>query len=497
MQLSMWMIADGLKEDKCQISICRGLEGIRGARFLAQEEFLQPDIVYIGPTNEYIGDRITSGVICTNQDDCIFVNGQNEQSVFNKLLNLFDLYRSWEETIHTSLQQDSKLQDFLNLSARVICSKAWIVERGGKVCGSINSSCDEIDLFYAGEYGNYVRTEIMGQIEMRSNRHSQRNPFMVPELNLCCCDLYDSAYYVGTLLMETGTHLDPCLLQLAKLLTEYTETWMRRHAERTVLSPDGNMLVQVLRPTPEPACLQDLEQYLQTLGWNRSDEKVLYLIRTVSNRANSSAIEFLRRRFPEAIVSVFGDHVVLLADLNTSGSEKLSDAFTELQYQSPCAIGASYPLVSMDELYQAYRQALLVLSSGLENGRIQSCTNFMPEYICQLVQSQTKTDLSHPSLKMLQAYDAEHGTQLLETLELYLLCEQNQKNTAALMALHRNSLVYRLSKIQSLCQLNLEDPATRIQIILSFLLRSGGHLPDVLEHISSTHQHEREKGDTR
>lgn len=62
-------------------------------------------------------------------------------------------------------------------------------------------------------------------------------------------------------------------------------------------------------------------------------------------------------------------------------------------------------------------------------------------------------------LRRLQEYDQAHSTALLHTLCVCLLQEQNLHATARQLFIHRNTLVYRLQRIRTLLQLDLEDDA--------------------------------------
>ena len=66
-------------------------------------------------------------------------------------------------------------------------------------------------------------------------------------------------------------------------------------------------------------------------------------------------------------------------------------------------------------------------------------------------------------LRRLQEYDQAHSTALLHTLCVYLLQEQNLHATARQLFIHRNTLVYRLDKLQKTTGLDLrifEDAIT-------------------------------------
>ena len=71
-------------------------------------------------------------------------------------------------------------------------------------------------------------------------------------------------------------------------------------------------------------------------------------------------------------------------------------------------------------------------------------------------------------MKYLIRYDREHNSELAYTLYIYLLHEQNISKTAAEMHMHRNSVIYRIHKIQSLIGEDFGDHFERQYQILSY-----------------------------
>ena len=59
------------------------------------------------------------------------------------------------------------------------------------------------------------------------------------------------------------------------------------------------------------------------------------------------------------------------------------------------------------------------------------------------------------------------GTQYFETLRAYLLNERDIPKTAETLIIHRTTLLYRLKKIKSLLNVDLEDPWKRLYLTLS------------------------------
>lgn len=80
--------------------------------------------------------------------------------------------------------------------------------------------------------------------------------------------------------------------------------------------------------------------------------------------------------------------------------------------------------------------------------------------------------LMEQTLGPLLAYDREHSTTLVATLEAYIACNGNTTVTASVLNLHRNSLSYRLRRIESQTGLGLADAENRLLFTLALRLRT-------------------------
>lgn len=70
-------------------------------------------------------------------------------------------------------------------------------------------------------------------------------------------------------------------------------------------------------------------------------------------------------------------------------------------------------------------------------------------------------------LSRLQTYDQEHGGDLIACLRAYLTGGGEIKTTAEALRLHRNSVRYKLQRIEEIAQVDLNDAETRFQIQLA------------------------------
>ena len=81
------------------------------------------------------------------------------------------------------------------------------------------------------------------------------------------------------------------------------------------------------------------------------------------------------------------------------------------------------------------------------------------------------SSLLHPAIKRLAEHDRDNQTDFLHTLEVYLENDCNAQKCGRILFLHRNSLVYRIHRIQEIAGCDLSDPSERAYLRLSLLLR--------------------------
>jgi DNA-binding PucR family transcriptional regulator len=81
-------------------------------------------------------------------------------------------------------------------------------------------------------------------------------------------------------------------------------------------------------------------------------------------------------------------------------------------------------------------------------------------------------------------HDRERRSDLVKTLKVYFDVGANASEAADRLFLHRNSMLYRLSRVETLTGLNLKDPRARLALQLGLLnVGAGGRsTEDATEH---------------
>ncbi|MFN8529942.1 MAG: helix-turn-helix domain-containing protein [Anaerolineae bacterium] len=75
------------------------------------------------------------------------------------------------------------------------------------------------------------------------------------------------------------------------------------------------------------------------------------------------------------------------------------------------------------------------------------------------------------TLGTLIEYDKRQQADLIKTLEAFFTCHGNLSETAKILIVHRNTLLYRMNRINEIAQIDLERPETRLALHLALTIR--------------------------
>ena len=84
-------------------------------------------------------------------------------------------------------------------------------------------------------------------------------------------------------------------------------------------------------------------------------------------------------------------------------------------------------------------------------------------------------------VRPLVEHDRARGSDLVRTLEIYFAAGANASEAADRLFLHRNSLLYRLERLQRLTGLDVKDPWVALALQLGLLAMQRG-AQDEAEH---------------
>jgi DNA-binding PucR family transcriptional regulator len=98
-------------------------------------------------------------------------------------------------------------------------------------------------------------------------------------------------------------------------------------------------------------------------------------------------------------------------------------------------------------------------------------------YLYKIAHMDDLRDVYQDQIAHIVNYDRRKNTDLLDTLETYLECAGNLTRTADRLFVHRNTLIQRLERLQSLCDIDLQDRSNWLTLqvaIKVYRLRHSG-----------------------
>ncbi len=126
-------------------------------------------------------------------------------------------------------------------------------------------------------------------------------------------------------------------------------------------------------------------------------------------------------------------------------------------------------LFDLPALYRPAREALdLMTETSFHSGSVFHVAQLKP--LLLLSSLQTRSDLISERIRFLSACDREKGSQYCETLYHYLSSGRSLKETCAALFTHRNTILYRIHKMQDEYGVPLDDPAAHLELLLGVSL---------------------------
>ena len=79
-----------------------------------------------------------------------------------------------------------------------------------------------------------------------------------------------------------------------------------------------------------------------------------------------------------------------------------------------------------------------------------------------------KSCRAYKALEILSDHDAKHSTNNLELLYVYLTNERRASDTAQIMHMHRNNVIYRVGKISDMIGMDLNESGVRFRLLMAY-----------------------------
>jgi GAF domain-containing protein/sugar diacid utilization regulator len=145
------------------------------------------------------------------------------------------------------------------------------------------------------------------------------------------------------------------------------------------------------------------------------------------------------------------------------------------------SIGIGNQCQNVSDYRRGFAEASEALQMGQNLNRDGGVTHFndlgVYRYLYKIARMDDLRDMYQDQVARIANYDRRKGTDLLDTLETYLECAGNLTKTSNRLFVHRNTLIQRLERLQSLCEVDLQERSNWLTLqvaIKVYKLRSSG-----------------------
>ncbi len=206
-------------------------------------------------------------------------------------------------------------------------------------------------------------------------------------------------------------------------------------------------------------------------GQKASEEKLARCLKNVENY-----LIFARKKV--FVFELGGTVVLLISGINREDDLKrlVEDILRRCNFQQEqCYVGMGRMVDSARCISQSYRQACQVLKLQKNTGHDKTVTAYQELGIYKLLMAVENQDVINEyyaeTIQKLVEYDRLNQTNYCEVLQCYLEHSGSVKETAEALFVHRNTINYKINKIEEMLGCDLSGLRTRLRYSIAFMLQ--------------------------
>ena len=151
---------------------------------------------------------------------------------------------------------------------------------------------------------------------------------------------------------------------------------------------------------------------------------------------------------------------------------QLTEYIEEKDMKITVSMGVGTPITQLTEIRRSVteaRRSLQIVHACQRQSTIRSYDDIgIYRLLFELQDQEEFGNIMNGIIRRMKEYDLVNNENLVETLRIYLENDRNIGTSAAQMFLHRNTLKYRLKKIEEILMCDLSDVNTCFNLRLAF-----------------------------
>lgn len=402
------------------------------------------------------------------------------------LLQEDEIEREFTERLCQSVLHEDDICTICNVAKEFIQNPIVVLDNSLKhIAESSGTELQDaiwVDQRKNGSYMSADYIQLLAEQAGYKKDHYSMAPVLLPKAKLKCrriiSHIFLSNHPIGTIVIfEVQKNFSELDLKLAKRLAEFLALHMRNND--SLLYSRGvayeHLFQDLLDERIAPAELAEriqsqnlqLEDNLYVMVFDISEfdrtYKTLQYFRIVLDDIINNGKSILHNNYIVMVIMRNGDDCLAKQEIekinNFCKSKKLSAGLSKCFHD-----------ISM--LKAHFEQGINALNLNWKRTkeyRLSSYTEYTIEHIMAIVsQHANLRQFCEESLLKLLEYDTSNNTDFADCLHEFLIQERNIAHTALALHMHRNTLIYRINRIQEIMNHDLEDHDFRFRLLLSF-----------------------------
>lgn len=488
MKISMWNLAEWLKDYHIKCFIKEGLNTIRTVRWLAGSRF-ESDVVYVCRDMASFGMRSTKNeAYIVHRYDMIHIETSDTDLIFNEIISAIDAFNAWDTELDRLANRKDGLQKMLESLKPLMPLPAFLYHITGKVLAITDHPADIHwhwkELVTEKQIPDDRFESLKREYDL-SNVLKDRDPtyhdFAFDGITYWHCSLYVLNERIGHLVFFNSNSRFPLgvefiMQRLIQAMQKHVSTYFYIYQPLRELAVEFTLWLDSGVSRLNESFLSLLEK----LGWKADDEYTLAVIEETADAEHvliSRAYSKMHHHFDGNYVFLYHEQIVILLNRSVSGitdaqfrNEIHSLLFEDLR----CVISTVF--FDLSELKDYYDQVCSVLR--YEDG-VQKKILYAREYAEDIILQQVDAVpwlycFASEHIMRLRHIDDVYHSDYYNTLKSYIKTGCQSSETAHRLSIHRNTLLYRLNRISELLNCDIfertADPDFVDYLQISFFL---------------------------
>lgn len=461
---------------------------IKSIEFITEgSDFNNNSCLFIGKASKIESQKITQASLVIINDNNLklqylssvdYIELTNEDDIYKVFNMVVELLLKEKNTINpasqflSTLAEGKGMEEILETGARLLGNPLVVIDASYSVIAHTNEHYITDEIWKRNISLGYCSYEFIAAVKrLKSVKEAENNnePFIVvcdesPVRKLVSKIIIDAQPVGFLILLECEGRITDDTLIIFKTLNYAVKEELNKDSYNKNLKgvKYENFLLDLIQGKMESEELA--MERAKSNQLNFSDN--LYVITldilyyNMDKRAGKSLSESIEYVLPNSKALYYKDHIMVLLDLrNVTEGEEVFKKLEEFLRKVSIKAAVSSRIYNLTDVKKGFLQAKKTLELA---DRIKAFGSlfYYEDYKFYDLLSKVNGNLMefcNASVVMLYDYDKTNNTTYFQTLCAYIENNENINKTAEALFLHRNTLSYRIDKIETITGLNLKD----------------------------------------